>query len=71
MILFDAPLIIWVFIGHAEVSVLAILGMVAIVPAILVVLLVKGKVRIGAIGTASITARSEANAEKQNDVSNR
>jgi hypothetical protein len=48
VMLFDAPLIVWIFIGHAEVSVLAVLGVVAIVPAILVVLVVKGKIRIGA-----------------------
>ncbi len=47
VILFDAPLIIWVFVGHAEVPVLAALGALATVPAILVVLVVKGKVRIG------------------------
>lgn len=50
VILFDAPLIVWIFIGHAEVSVLAALGLIAIVPAILVVLVVKGKIRIGALG---------------------
>ena len=50
VILFDAPLIVWIFIGHAEVAVLAALGVVAIVPAILVVLVVKGKIRIGALG---------------------
>ena len=50
VILFDAPLIVWIFLGHAEVSVLAVLGVVAIVPAILVVLVVKGKIRIGAFG---------------------
>lgn len=50
VIVFDAPLIVWIFIGHAEVSILAVLGFVAIVPAILVVLVVKGKIRIGAIG---------------------
>jgi hypothetical protein len=50
VILFDAPLIVWIFIGHAEISVLAVLGIVAIVPAILVVLVVKGKIRIGAVG---------------------
>jgi hypothetical protein len=47
VILFDAPLIIWIFIGHAEVYVLAALGALAIVPAILVVLIVRGKVHIG------------------------
>src|ERR1700688_1121522 len=52
VMLFDAPLIIWFFIGHAEVPVLAVLGLVAIVPAILVVLVVKGKIRIGAFGRA-------------------
>jgi hypothetical protein len=48
VILFDMPLIVWIFVGHAEVMVLAALGVVAIVPAILVVLMVKGKIRIGA-----------------------
>jgi hypothetical protein len=50
VIVFDAPLIVWIFVGHAEVSVLAVLGFLAIVPAILVVLVVKGKLRIGALG---------------------
>ena len=50
VIVFDAPLIIWIFIGHAEVSILAVLGLIAIVPAILVVLAVNGKIRIGAFG---------------------
>src|SRR5260370_465753 len=30
VMLFDAPLIVWIFIGHAEVSVLALLGFLAI-----------------------------------------
>jgi hypothetical protein len=47
VIVFDAPLIVWIFIGHAEVSVLAILGFLAIVPALAVVLIVRGKIRIG------------------------
>jgi hypothetical protein len=51
VILFDAPLIVWIFIGHAELPVLAVLGVLAIVPAILVRLVVTGKVRIGAAGT--------------------
>jgi hypothetical protein len=50
VMLFDAPLIVWIFVGHAEVPVLAVLGLVAIVPAILVVLVVKGKIRIGPFG---------------------
>jgi hypothetical protein len=49
VMVFDAPLIVWIFIGHAEVAVLAVLGLVAIVPAILVVLVVKGKIPIGAL----------------------
>jgi hypothetical protein len=53
VMLFDAPLIVWIFVGHAEVPVLAVLGLVAIVPVILVVLVVKGKIRIGAIGRNS------------------
>ena len=48
VMLFDAPLIVWIFVGHAEVGVLAALGVLAIVPAILVVLVVKGKIRFGA-----------------------
>jgi hypothetical protein len=47
VILFDAPLIVWILMGHAQVPVLAILGLVAIVPGILVVLVVRGKIRIG------------------------
>ena len=50
VIVFDAPLIVWIFIGHAEIPVLAVLGLFAIVPAILVVLVVKGKIRIGVLG---------------------
>ncbi len=50
VMLFDAPLIVWIFIGHAEVPVLAVLGFIAIVPAILVVLVVKGILRIGPFG---------------------
>ena len=47
VIVFDAPLIVWIFIGHAEVSILAMLGFLAIVPALAVVLIVRGKIRIG------------------------
>jgi hypothetical protein len=50
VMLFDAPLIVWIFIGHAEVLVLAELGFIAIIPAILVFLMVKRKNRIGAYG---------------------
>ena len=46
VILFDAPLIVWIFIGHAEVAVLGVLGALAIVSAVLVVLVVKRKARI-------------------------
>jgi hypothetical protein len=53
VILFDAPLIVWIFLGHAEISVMAVLGFLAIVPAILVVLVVKGKLRIGALGSGA------------------
>ena len=53
VIVFDAPLIVWIFLGHAEISILAVLGTVAIVPAILVVLVLKGKIRIGAFGQDS------------------
>ena len=47
VVVFDAPLIVWIFIGHAEVSILALLGFLAIVPALAVVLIVRGKIRIG------------------------
>ncbi len=47
VMIFDAPLIIWIFVGHAEVSILAAFAGLAIVPAILVVLIMRGKVRIG------------------------
>jgi hypothetical protein len=47
VMIFDAPLIIWIFVGHAEVPILAAFGALAIMPAILVVLIVRGKVRIG------------------------
>ena len=50
VILFDAPLIVWIFLGHAEVPVLAVLGLIAIIPGILVVLVVRGKIRIGPSG---------------------
>jgi len=50
VMVFDAPLILWIFLGHAEISVLAVLGFVAIVPAILVVLIMKGKIRMEVFG---------------------
>ena len=45
VILFDAPLILWVFVGHGELPILALLGILSTVPAILVVLVMKGKMR--------------------------
>jgi len=56
VILFDAPLIVWIFIGHAEVPVLGGLGLVAIIPAILVVLMVRGKIRIRGFEALSVQA---------------
>ncbi len=50
VILFDAPLIVWIFRGHAEISVLAGLGLVALIPAVLVALVVRGKIRVGSFG---------------------
>lgn len=50
VVVFDAPLIVWIFVGHAQVSVLAVLGLLAIVPAIFMRLIVRGKIRIGAFG---------------------
>ena len=46
VILFDAPLIIYIFLGHAQVSVLAALAVVAIIPAILVRRIVRVKMRL-------------------------
>lgn len=45
--LFDAPLILYVLLGHADVLILAALGLLAIVPAVLVVLVVTGKLSVG------------------------
>ncbi len=50
VMVFDAPLIVWIFIGHAEMLVLAVLFFVAIIPAILMALVVRGKIRIGWLG---------------------
>jgi hypothetical protein len=50
VIFFDAPLIVWIFVGHAEMAVLGLLGFFAIIPAILVVLVVKGKIRFRTLG---------------------
>jgi hypothetical protein len=46
VMVFDAPLIAWIFVGHAEVAVLAALCALSVVPAILVVLVVQGKMRL-------------------------
>lgn len=46
VILFDAPLILWIFLGHAEMPELAALCALSVVPAILVALVVRGKMRI-------------------------
>ncbi len=46
VMVFDAPLIIYVFVGKAEVSILAALALLAIVPAILVRLVVRAKMRL-------------------------
>ena len=62
VIAFDAPLIVWIFIGHAEMPILGLLAAVAIIPAILVVLAVRGKVRLGASGTPSAVITSHAGA---------
>jgi hypothetical protein len=51
--LFDAPLIVYILIGHAELPVLLGLGLLAAVPAVLVVLVVTGKLRIGPMGRSS------------------
>jgi len=50
VIVFDAPLVIWIFLGHAEIPMLALFGLLAIVPAILVVLVIRGKVRLAVLG---------------------
>ena len=50
VMVFDVPLIAYVLIGHAEASILEALALLAIVPAILVLLVVKGKLRFPSIG---------------------
>jgi len=50
VIVFDVPLIAYVLIGHAEAPILEALALLAIVPAILVRLMVKGKLRFPSIG---------------------
>jgi hypothetical protein len=49
VILFDAPLIIYIFLGHAEISVLAALALLAIIPAILVRSVVRAKMRLPSV----------------------
>jgi hypothetical protein len=46
VIVFDAPLIVWIFLGRAEMPELAALCALSVVPAILVALVVRGKMRI-------------------------
>lgn len=46
VIVFDAPLILYIFLGHAEVAALAALGVVAVIPAILVRLVVRARMRL-------------------------
>lgn len=57
VIVFDAPLIVWIFIGRAELPVLALLCALAVVPAIFVRLMVKGKIRTGTLGHDSGRSR--------------
>jgi hypothetical protein len=47
VIVFDAPLIAYIFMGHANMPILGLLGILAVAPAILVVLVALGKVRVG------------------------
>ena len=67
VIVFDAPLITYIFLGHAEMPSLGALGALAIVPAILVVLVIRGKVRLGSSGAS---AASPANNEAAMTASN-
>jgi hypothetical protein len=50
VIIFDSPLVIWVFVGQANMPVLALLGILSTVPAILVVLVMKNKIRFRSFG---------------------
>lgn len=43
---FDAPVILYIFLGHAQVSILAALAVLAIIPAILVRRVVRVKMRL-------------------------
>lgn len=56
VIVFDAPLIAYIFLGHAEMPFLAGLGLLAIAPAILLVLVVRGKVRLGGSGAPAASS---------------
>jgi hypothetical protein len=51
VMVFDAPLILWVFVGHAGMLVMAVLGVLSTVPAILVVLVMKGKLKLSILGS--------------------
>jgi hypothetical protein len=67
VIAFDAPLITYIFLGRAEMPSLAALGALAIVPAILLVLVVRGKVRIGSAGASPASSvKTEAAATPPN-----
>jgi hypothetical protein len=54
VMVFDAPLILYVFLGHAEAPLLAAFGAIAVIPAILVVLVVKGKLRLPSSGKQTL-----------------
>jgi len=60
VILFDAPLIIWVLAGHAQPGALGLFAALAIVPVVLVVLLLRGTLR--KVSAAPNPAASQANA---------
>ncbi|MGH9681786.1 MAG: hypothetical protein ACRD4Y_17705 [Candidatus Acidiferrales bacterium] len=46
VMVFDAPLVLWVFLGRAGLLAMAALGILSTVPAVLVVLVMKGKLNL-------------------------
>lgn len=50
VMVFDAPLIIYIFVGHAALSILGVLGLLAITPAVFLRLFIRGKIRFGSPG---------------------
>src|ERR1700690_3045542 len=66
VIVFDAPLIAYIFLGRAEAPQLGLLAVLAIVPAILVVIVMRRKVRVEA-SLRRAEQSAESGASKSNE----